>query len=126
MGYSKENTIVMWIDDKHLSIMTIKIAKELKLNVLEAEVESDLYGYPYFFAIIDSRKLDNSILENLAEIYSSENPKRFGILLTSECDFKIPSTIKNLFVKPPNKITSEWLRTTIINRQHFISRHRDN
>ena len=102
--------------------MAKKIAKELKLDVLEAEVESDIYAYPYFFSIIDNRKLNKSILENLAEIESSQNPMGFGILLTSEWDFEIPSAIKKLFLKPPQIINREWLKTTIVNK-HYAANH---
>lgn len=121
MGYSKENTIVIWTDDKYLSGMTKKIAKELRLSVLEAEVESDIYGYPYFFAIIDNNKMNNSILINLTELLSSENPMSFGILLTSKLDFAIPGEIEKLFLIPPQRlITFEWLKTTITNKHYYV------
>jgi len=126
MKYSYETTIATWIDDKQLLILTKKIAKELKLNICEIEQETDIYGVPYFFGIIDGKKLTTSILKNLKEMIVTENSKEFGILLTSKADCKIPGAIKKFFIKQQEVISLEWLKTTILNKRYAIKRHKEN
>ncbi len=126
MGYSYSNTIISWVEDKALLALINKTAKELKLNLLEVQVETDILGLPYFFAIIYGGNLNKKVLADLKEIISWEKPKEFAILLTSTSASKIPPAIKKYFLKPQEIINPAWLRTTILNKKIAISRHKDN
>jgi hypothetical protein len=118
MTYSSDTNILLWVDDKYLSDMAKKIAKELRLTVWEVEVESDIYGVPYFMAIIDSRNFNDSIMENLEEMYSPEYSPEGLFLLTSKLDLEIPIAMYKLFFVAPEIVTTEWLKTTIINTRN--------
>lgn len=126
MNYSLGNTVLVWFDDDSLLEMTKKISSDLNLNVFEANYETDILAVPYFFAIIDGNKINKNILSDLTEIISSENPKEFAVLLTSQPDCQIQGSIKKFFIKQQEVITANWLKTTILNKKSAITRHKNN
>ena len=126
MKFKHDNTIITWIEDNQLAGLVKQTAKELNLNVFKAREETDIYAVPYFFLLIDGNNINNKILKILTEIIASENPKEFAVLLTTKPDCKIPGAIKKYFLKPQEVITPAWLKTTLLNKKHAISRHKSN
>ena len=126
MKYSHDNTILIWSDDDSVKFLFKKIAKSLHLNLCDVEIEPDIYAVPYFFALIDSKKLRKETFTILKEILIYENPKEFIIVLYNYSNLKIPGSIKKYFKIIEGEITDTKLRTLILNKQTAIKRHQQN
>ena len=66
MNYSHDTTVLLWSDDPSVSKMAKKICSSLKLNLYKVEIATDVYAFPYFFAIIDGKLLSQEMLSDLA------------------------------------------------------------
>lgn len=126
MKYSHDNTILIWSDDDSVKFLFKKIAKSLRLNLYDIEIETDIYAVPYFFAFIDAKKLRKETFTILKEVLIYENPKEFIIVLYNNLNTKIPSSIKKYFKTIEGEITDTKLRTLILNKHTAIKRHQQN
>lgn len=126
MKYYWKTTILSWTKDKKVLSSLESIAKELNLNLYEAEVEQDLYGVPYFFVVVDGDKMSKDILMNLKEIISDENHKELAILVIGETDLKIPAAIKKFIIQTEEGVSSDFLKSTILNKRYSINRRTKN
>lgn len=126
MKYSHDNTILIWSDDDNVKLLFKKLAKSLRINFYDVEIETDIYAVPYFFALIDSKKLRKETLTILKEVLIYENHKEFIIVIYNYSNLKIPSIIKKYFKIIEGEITDTKLRTLILNKQAAIKRHKEN
>lgn len=126
MKYNHDNTILIWSDDDNVKLLFKKLAKSFRLNLYNVEIETDIYAVPYFFALIDSKKLRKETFTILKEVLIYENPKEFIIVLYNNSNTKIPSSIKKYFKNIEGEITDNKLRTLLLNKQTAIKRHLEN
>lgn len=126
MKYSHDNTILIWSDDDNVKLLFKKLAKSFRLNLYHVAIESDIYAVPYFFALIDSKKLRKETFAILKEVLIYENPKEFIILIHNNLNIRIPGSIKKYFKIIEGEITEATLRTLILNKQNAIKRHKQN
>ena len=126
MNYSHENTVLLWTDDQAISETVLKVCNSLKLDPYKVKIPEDILAFPYFFAVIDGKKLNEDILNAIEEVISSENPKEFAILLTRTPTIKIPASIRKLFIFPIEVINYDWIKTNIFNKRFALLRHKNN
>lgn len=122
---SKENTILIFHQDKDLIDATIKIARELKLTLYLADKFEDLIAVPYFFALVNPLLLVEADLKNLEYFYSNENVKEISFLFTVKPDFKIPQKIKKLIINTPDYVDYNYLKIKILSLKSTIKRHKN-
>jgi transcriptional antiterminator len=81
---------------------------------------------PYFFVVVDGDKMSKDILMNLKEIISDENHKELAILVIGETDLKIPAAIKKFIIQTEEGVSSDFLKSTILNKRYSINRRTKN
>lgn len=121
--YTKDETILLFNDDKEITSIVEKIAKSLRLKVYYGECETDLYAVPYFFSVIDTDKIDAECIDTLKELNYIGNPKELCLFLLKQ--IKIPRELKRFVVFAQNNGKLEaQIRTEIVNRQSNIKKRK--
>lgn len=121
--FARDETILLFNNDKGISSIVEKIAKSLKLKVYYGECIIDLYAVPNFFSIIDTEKIDAECIDTLKEFNTIGNPKEFCLFFSKQ--IKIPRELKRfaVFAQHNGKLEAQ-LRTEIVNRQSNIKKRK--
>ncbi len=103
-----EKRILVWSDDEKTMQMVDKVAKELSLELMIADVSSDLIACSYCVGIADGKKLTADEMGSIEEMLEMQNPDEFVLFLISYA-FTIPKSIRKHVINLEAEITAEFL-----------------
>lgn len=126
MGYNKNNTVLLWSNDKSVHKTVHSIVKSLNLSLYEAIKKEDLIGVPYFFAIVDAANVDSNFFVSYKDFFTSEDAKMFGIILlnaNNAVKIKIPIGLKKI-ISIEETIIKESLKSIMLSKLYSAQKNK--
>lgn len=110
---SVNKTILLWTKNPDIIKFSKEIAEEYKLEIYNAECESDIIAIPGFINIIDSEKLNDNFLKGFNQYAKFLDTAEYSILVFGKRLINVPFYVKLLIAYINKPITKAYIRKLI-------------